>query len=57
MKAFRCDLCRRYFLGGPDGNALLSPKRGDTTNYDLCQTCLSKLHRVIRDGGTPNDKE
>ena len=50
MKAFRCDVCRRYFLGGPDGNALLSPKGGLTTNYDLCQTCLIKLHRVIRDG-------
>ena len=41
-------LAKKYFLGDPDGNASLSSKEGVMTNYDLCQTCLTKLHRTIR---------
>ena len=48
MKAFKCDVCRRYFLGDPDGNASFSVKEGILTDYDLCKVCLNYLHQAIR---------
>ena len=50
MKAFKCDVCGKYFSGDPEGTAVFSIKYNPPFNYDMCRACLSYLHRVIRDG-------
>lgn len=56
-KAFKCDVCNKYYDGSPNAIYFIDPKGNTINRRDACDECLTTLNNIELTTFTDSQKE